>query len=574
MQQVTYPTLPKVPAEKYLDRSLALLRKIKHEGLDTRKLRRWVRSEGFYDKPTFGDLLEFLDVRTVGTGFEVAGVGERLLSAVGLDEQQDVLFEHLAQRNEILTKYVFDALTERLYSTSELYRMLTSYVYPGKFIDLPQFQTWLNWIAATGRCRVLGIRWAQGSRYEDSAGYIAGIDVDDILDEEAEAALLGGGDAAAAPAASQSPAASASAAADPAQVEASGEPDEEPSDAADASPSVGWEPPGDDELFEEEPALRTIAGMGIAPEMVPQAPTASAPVTHLGFAPAVFEARLLDPAPQLAALAAGVPLSRVREALHGDDPASATAIFDALSPAPEQVAQNVSELLRWWSDVSDRPAVRADQHGLMPFAEGGWADGTRGRFLFRLACLAVNICRREDGDTAFGVLDQAGFFGNLYDKPGSVEQLVDELFEQGLGARADLFENLHIYVLLARSLRGTEEFCAALADLGTEEVLSNLWQRLAAYQLDAECLWIARELSMFGLLRQDELRALRVVPTQSARDAAFRLGLLPTARASSLPALIAQSRALTTLLSPELEGPLVALWRAYGDRPPRRFWTR
>lgn len=568
MQQVIYPSLPKVPADKYLDRALALLRKVKQENADARQLRRWVRSEGFYDKPSYDQLLEFLDVRTVGSAHEVTGVGVRLLAEMGQESQQDILFEHIAQKNEILTKYVFDALTERLYSTSELYRMLTSYVYPGKFIDLPQFQTWLNWVAATARCRVLGIRWATGARYDESAGYIASIDVDDILDEEAEDALLApepGGDEPAAPA----PKAAAPDVADVADV-ADAEDDE-----ADGTPNVGWEPPEDDSLFEEEPALQTIAGMGVAPDAAqPRAVAAPPMIATMGFAPVVIEARLLDPAPQLAALAAGAPLERVRAALHGEDPASTDALLAELQPAEERIASNVAELVAWWGDVSDRPALRADQHGILPFGEDGWTDGSRGKFLFRLACLAVNLCRRPDGDVAFGALDQAGFFAQLYDRPGSVEQLVDELFEQGLGGRPDLFENLHIYILLARSLRGSEEFCAALADLDTEQVLSNLWQRLAAYQLDVECLWIARELSLFGLLRQEELRALRVVPTSEARQAAFRLGLLPTARASSLPALVAQSRMLTALLEPGLEGPLVALWRAYGDRPPRRFWTR
>jgi AcrR family transcriptional regulator len=265
-------------------------------------------------------------------------------------------------------------------------------------------------------------------------------------------------------------------------------------------------------------------------------------------------------------------LERVRAALQGQDLGG--AVLEELTPEPERIAANVEALLAWWGGVSDRPALRADQHGLMPFDENGWVEGSRGRFLFRLACLGVNLCRSPEGDVAFGVLDQAGFFGSLYDNPGSAEQLVDELFEQGLGRRVEMFESLHLYLLLARGLRGTEAFCEGLADMDTGEALAHLWQRLGAYQMDVECLWVARELSMFGLLRQEELRSLRVVPTAEARLAAFRIGMLPTARAASLPALIAQSRALTQLLSPELEAPLVALWRAYGDRPPTRFWSR
>jgi AcrR family transcriptional regulator len=239
------------------------------------------------------------------------------------------------------------------------------------------------------------------------------------------------------------------------------------------------------------------------------------------------------------------------------------------------MAENLRHLSEWWSSQAQRQTLRSDQFGVMPHAKDGWVEGSKGRFLFRLGCLGMSLLRqRAHGDVAFAVLDGAGFYARLYDTPGSVEQLLDELFEQGLGARADLFEDLHLVLMLARSLRGAEAWCESLDEMPADALLSALWQRLAAFQLQEEVLWIAREMSLFGLWRQEGLAALRVVPTLEVRRMAFHLGFVDSARAQTLPNLVSLSKRLTPLLGVQLEAPLLGLWRAYGARPPQRFWSR
>jgi hypothetical protein len=340
---------------------------------------------------------------------------------------------------------------------------------------------------------------------------------------------------------------------------------------------VGWEPPEDDEAWEEEPEAAPALAAGPATGGAAlDAGSLAALVQALqaGQGPQVIEARLLEPAPHLSALAAGVPLERVREAMQAGGQVDAAAWLEELNPGEEARAENVRALLEWWSQVEDRPLLRADQHNLMPFGRDGWEDGTRAAFLFRLACLAVSLLRVKDGDVIFATLDGAGFFKKLFDKEGSAEALLDELFEQGLGGRPEVFSQLHLYLMLARSLRGAEDWCASLAGMEADEATSAIWKRLAAYQLHEETLWIIRELSLFGILRQEELRQLRVVPTAAARKAAFHLGLLESSRASTLPALLAASARLSPLMGAELEAPLIHFWGTFGAHPPSRFWSR
>lgn len=573
MQQVEFPSLNKCDGAKYYDAIVAMYQKVKREKPDDRTFKRYLRGEGWLDKESFDQAAKLLDMKVVEGGSVSLGTwANAWIDQTNEDRRKADLFVRLAGLNEILVKYVFEAVEERLYSTSELYRMLTSYVYPGKRVDLPHFKNWLCWLQATDRIRVLGIRWAPGRKFEESKNYIASIDVDELLEDEAEDELFGadeGADDADAPESSEASPDEATSAEDEAPEEVF-----EEAPAAPAAPAPAHRPAP----AAAAPAPAATGGGGggggggvSAEQLAALLAAISAPRPQ---AQEVIEARLLKPAPHLSALAAGAPLERVREAMAAE-PADPDAWSAGLEPDEEARAENVRELMEWWMEVEERPALRADHHGLMPFGEGGWAEGTRARFLFKLACLAVSLLRHpEDGEVSFGVLESAGFYGALYDAPGSAERLLDELFEQGLGGRPELFRDLHLVLMLARALRGAESWVAELPELEASEVYARLWQRLGAFNLHAEVLWVVRELSLFGVLRQPELRSTRVVPTEEARRAAFHLGLLESARAVGLPGLLLASRRLTILMDSDLEAPLVMFWRRYGAHPPRRFWSR
>jgi len=175
MQQVKFPGLGKCDTGKYFDAIVQIYQRITQEELNDRSLRRFLRSNSWMEKEGYEDLLEFLDVKVDASENVTLGKWARSWhDKSDAIERRKELFNRLAGMNEILVKYVFDAVQERLYSTSELYRMLTSYVYPGERVDLPEFKNWLAWIQATDRIRVLGIRWAPGKLFDASASSSSG----------------------------------------------------------------------------------------------------------------------------------------------------------------------------------------------------------------------------------------------------------------------------------------------------------------------------------------------------------------------------------------------------------------
>ncbi|MEO1269827.1 MAG: hypothetical protein AAFX99_17200, partial [Myxococcota bacterium] len=256
MQRVYFPSYPKVDGDKYIITTLEIYQKIQREQLTEKQLKRWMRTQGLYEKETFADMLEFIGVESPGRNQELTLTprARELMEESNAEKRQDILFSRVAQMNEILVKYVFDAIQERLYSTNELFRMLTSYVYPGNPIGMADFTAWLKWIQSTQRIRVLGIRWALGGRFSASQLYVQSIDVDELLEEEAEEELLDEDEETPEPVATAAPAP-----APEAPVE-----------------SDGWEPPEDDvPLGDPEPTA--AAAVEQEPTPVMAAPVAAAP---------------------------------------------------------------------------------------------------------------------------------------------------------------------------------------------------------------------------------------------------------------------------------------------------------
>ncbi len=386
MQQIEFPGFPKVDGSKYVDTLLLMVRHLKSTTPNEKQFRRWLRGNGWYDKATYGDMMDFIGVSFTAEGPVLKGLSKKLMDMKLLDDVEDTVFDFIAGRNEILAKYVFDAVAERLYSTSELYRMLTSYVYPGKPIDLPMFTTWLYWIQGTKRMRVLGIRWALGKRYDESKKYLATIDVDEILEEEAEEALLDeappeeeeeGAVLAAAPAAAPAP-------------------KPQPAAPTAAEANVGWEPPEDDT---PPSAVAAAAPTSVAPAApaavgVDMAALAALLQANAAKPPELIEARLLKPADNLPLLAADASLERVKAAMEASP--RQDGWWESLTLADDALAHNLEKLMSWWSNQNERPSLRADRFGIMPFGEVGWQEGTKAKFLFRLACLSLSVIGDKD----------------------------------------------------------------------------------------------------------------------------------------------------------------------------------
>ena len=155
---------------------------------DFKALRKFFKENGFYVKEQFETLLSFLNIdiedeKHVKCDDFLRG----LLTIVDPVDRQRHLFKHLLDKNPILMKFIMDAIAERLYSTNELYRYLTSYIYQGKYVTLLNFKAWLDWLYASDHIRVVGIRWGLSDLgKEASEGELKLIDMDELLEEEGE----------------------------------------------------------------------------------------------------------------------------------------------------------------------------------------------------------------------------------------------------------------------------------------------------------------------------------------------------------------------------------------------------
>ena len=193
MQVVIFPALLNRKPDEYIDTCIALYQFVQNESPDLKGLKKYLRRHDLFDKEAFESLMKFLGLRAVRdkpVAFTKPFVSN-LATMLDPNERQSHLFEYIANHNEILVKYVMDGLAERLYSTNELYRFVTSYVYPGTYITLLNFKAWMNWIEASKHIKMIGIRWGLSDAGEVAMDYIKTIDVDEILEEEAEAAEAG-----------------------------------------------------------------------------------------------------------------------------------------------------------------------------------------------------------------------------------------------------------------------------------------------------------------------------------------------------------------------------------------------
>jgi hypothetical protein len=154
-----------------------------------RDVRTWMRERNIWHKDETMALLDFLGCGGKPT-LNLGRFGEALLEAEGVEAQQDVLYRWLKAWNPFLCKYVLGALDPesdgRLHSTHELYRLVTSYVYVGEYVTLVNFQNWIRWLVVSGIIKLVGIRWGLSPIAQREVAVLRQIDVDEMLEDEAE----------------------------------------------------------------------------------------------------------------------------------------------------------------------------------------------------------------------------------------------------------------------------------------------------------------------------------------------------------------------------------------------------
>ncbi|MBL6974500.1 MAG: hypothetical protein ISR64_02100 [Deltaproteobacteria bacterium] len=187
-QTTRFPAIPNTEPPAYQEVITGILGEIRRETPSPKALREFLRMGNLFDKPTHLELLQYLDVRVDRSTTSLGPFALAVLEAPDEPAFRRLMADRLLTTNPLLAKYCLEALdTEqggRLHSTNELYRMLTSYVYPGEEPDLPSFKAWIQWAVASGLLRLVGIRWALGVVGTESIPRLRAIDVEEFLEEE------------------------------------------------------------------------------------------------------------------------------------------------------------------------------------------------------------------------------------------------------------------------------------------------------------------------------------------------------------------------------------------------------
>lgn len=186
-QRVAFAVLPGVPALALPASLKELFGFVARESPSARALRAHLRGREWFDADGFPALAAFLGLDRTDPLF-AGSLGRAVLDATDEADVRAALARHLVDDNPLLAKYCLEALEVdrggRLHSTNELFRMITSYVYPGTRPTLTAFKAWVEWAAAAGLIRVVGIRWALGSGAAAVLPELRAIDSEEFLEDE------------------------------------------------------------------------------------------------------------------------------------------------------------------------------------------------------------------------------------------------------------------------------------------------------------------------------------------------------------------------------------------------------
>ncbi len=504
-QRIDYAFFPGVRDEMLWPTINKVLCHVKRSQLALRDFRDWLKDAGLWQKEEASALLALLDVQTA-PHVQLGPWAELVFSAKDDAAGRDLLYKRLCDENILLVKYVLEALDVdgggRLHSTSELHRMLTSYVYPGSHIGRVAFEAWIKWIVASGRVKLIGIRWGLTDLGKQAVPRLRTVDADEFLEDEAA----------------------------PAKALASAAPNVAP--AALVPPKATAQPrakaPAEDE------------------EEMPDAPPEAEPVDPQTFA--AYEARLDEPTPEPPApkktttrQVVTAPKQSVKQTArpsgctHGRlDPQEIVATLRAVGKA---------------RGLGTGSVLAA--HGL----EARMAQNDPARHLF-LAALLARIVPQPDGAALTSLLhERAGGWGPvalLLDRP---EALVDCLMRWGLAGNEPQTIQLRALLLEAtlggRALKAQGEATTQLAEASTsEQLLTLLGQGVLRAGSYAEQLWLVREMVIAGLWTRPAATEVAFVPTRAVRLMAYRLRLIDSHFADTQASFLQTSRTLAARLPP------------------------
>ena len=198
-QRVVYEQLPGTRFDQYLFKLRLVLGYLNQPGgTKFKAFRDFMRKQNLWDKDKSEVLFSTIELTWDKSTVKIGKTAKKLLAAHSDNDFQNILFERLKELNILLVKYVLEALDVtqggRLHSVHELYRMITSYVYPGAYITLTAFQAWIEWLAASGYIKLVGIRWALSEKGQKIVSELRSMDVDEIMEDMEDEAEAAGGD--------------------------------------------------------------------------------------------------------------------------------------------------------------------------------------------------------------------------------------------------------------------------------------------------------------------------------------------------------------------------------------------
>ena len=531
MQEVNYAVMAGCTAIELLPKLGLIANFIQKEKPDLKGLKRFFKQHDFFDKERFETLLRFLDIDFSNEKIiKNSEFMAELLKIIDPEDRKRHLFKHLTAKNEILMKYAMDALAERLHSTNEMYRYITSYVYPGRYLTFVDFKCWMLWLEASGHIKVVGIRWGLSELGKEAMDNdIKMIDVDDLLDEES--------------------------------ADSDDDDDDDDDDDNDEISSR------DDDDDDDDPAP--------APKAAPAAShIAAAPIAAAVESTPISSTHVEVVVQPVVPKADETPLTLVKEAFAAADeeeledeegePGSAPAVQIQMFRMDESlVEQNYRAVQVWWRNRPGGKLLTAADYGISK--EDFDEDPVYA--LFRLSALALQLFRyaghlnTSRGGQAYAMLNQMGFYSNLIRSTQSVDKILAGLFNGGLGQHADDFANLHYLLVIRRSLKqlGADGVKSLLQAESMSDVVSGLWQHIGLFQLTYEIIWMARELAAMGVVTCEDKNMIGVVPLPKVRETAFRLGFIETPYAADFAHLVSISRRLAKFFNADdaWEAPLV-----------------
>ncbi|MCA9521842.1 MAG: hypothetical protein KC609_12750, partial [Myxococcales bacterium] len=355
MQVIEYASLPNTKEIAYLPTIMKALGEIKRSTPTFKEFRDWLKEQMLWDKEAWPVVWPLLDVK-VGERLHLGDFAAKLLATDDEDEARKLLYQRLLKRNEILCKYVFEALDERLHSTHELYRLITSYVYPGEYITLVNFQHWIKWMAAIGYIKFVGIRWGLSEIARAEIERIKQIDVEEILEDERLEREV---------AKSRKPEDEAGAAA------AEGAPAEGAVPVA--ASAGGFDPPDDDDF--DGPEAHFVED--VDPDAL-RATSNAAPAAQQTGAPARGASSKSATASRASAASASTtpvtvtPLPRVEHRRY---------VIPQISS--DDLLASVNRIKAWWANYADKKLYQVSDFGL---ASADYA-ADRLKFLFKVVCI-------------------------------------------------------------------------------------------------------------------------------------------------------------------------------------------